>query len=148
MNLHLLDSPLYAPSFAVDVVFFVGYELGFILENNFSLSPNFIIGIIVFSVGIYINRTSDNKLISLRSESNEYQIPEGGLFNYISCPNHFGEIIEWLGFAIILWNLSALSFVLWTAYNLIPRALNHHQWYKQYFSNYPTSRKAVFPFIF
>ena len=128
--------------------FFVGYELGFILENNFSLSPNFIIGIIVFSVGIYINRTSDNKLISLRSESNEYQIPKGGLFNYISCPNHFGEIIEWLGFAIILWNLSALSFVLWTAYNLIPRALNHHQWYKQHFSNYPTSRKAVFPFIF
>ena len=92
--------------------FFVGYELGFILENNFSLSPNFIIGIIVFSAGIYINRTSDNKLISLRSESKEYQIPEGGLFNYISCPNHFGEIIEWLGFAIILWNLSALSFVL------------------------------------
>ena len=35
--------------------FFVGYELGFILENNFSLSPNFIIGIIVFSAGIYIN---------------------------------------------------------------------------------------------
>ncbi|HJN54440.1 MAG TPA: DUF1295 domain-containing protein [Flavobacteriaceae bacterium] len=127
---------------------FVGYELGFILENNFSLSPNFIIGIIVFSVGVYINKSTDNKLISLRSESKGYQIPEGGLFNYISCPNHFGEIIEWLGFAIILWNLSALSFSLWTMYNLIPRALNHHQWYKQHFSNYPTNRKAVFPFIF
>jgi len=128
--------------------FFLGYELGFILENNFSLSPNFIIGIIVFSVGAYINRISDNKLISLRAESNEYQIPKGRLFNYISCPNHFGEIIEWFGFAIILWNLSALSFALWTAYNLIPRSLNHHQWYKNYFSDYPTNRKAVFPFLF
>jgi len=128
--------------------FFVGYELGFILENNFSLNTHFIIGITVFILGVYINRSSDNKLISLRLKGKDYQIPEGGFFNYISCPNHFGEIIEWFGFAIILWNLSALSFALWTAYNLIPRALNHHQWYKQYFSNYPKNRKAVFPFLF
>ena len=127
---------------------FIGYELGFISNNNFSLEPHFIIGIIVFSLGVYINRTSDNKLISLRSESNSYQIPRGGLFKHVSCPNHFGEIIEWFGFAIILWNLSALSFALWTAYNLIPRSLNHHQWYKNYFSDYPTNRKAVFPFLF
>jgi len=127
---------------------FIGYELGFISNNNFSLEPHFIIGIIVFSLGVYINRTSDNKLISLRSESNGYQIPRGGLFKHVSCPNHFGEIIEWFGFAIILWNLSALSFALWTAYNLIPRSLNHHQWYKNYFSDYPTNRKAVFPFLF
>ena len=127
---------------------FIGYELGFISNNNFSLEPHFIIGIIVFSLGVYINRTSDNKLISLRSESNSYQIPRGGLFKHVSCPNHFGEIIEWFGFAIILWNLSALSFALWTAYNLIPRALNHHQWYKNYFSDYPTNRKAIFPFLF
>ena len=77
-----------------------------------------------------------------------YHIPNGFLYRYISAPNYFGEIIEWFGFAIILWNLSALSFALWTAYNLIPRALNHHQWYKQYFANYPTRRKAVFPFLF
>jgi steroid 5-alpha reductase family enzyme len=29
---------------------------------------------------------------------------------FISCPNHFGEIIEWIGFAVIAWNLPALSF--------------------------------------
>lgn len=127
---------------------FLGYELGFISENNFSLSTHFIIGVTVFILGAYINRSSDNKLISLRSESKDYQIPEGRLFNYISCSNHFGEIIEWFGFAIILWNLSAISFALWTAYNLIPRALNHHQWYKQYFPNYPKNRKAIFPFLF
>ncbi|RZP06573.1 MAG: hypothetical protein EVA44_02745 [Flavobacteriales bacterium] len=32
--------------------------------------------------------------------------------------------------------------------DLIPRALNHHQWYKNYFSDYPTNRKAIFPFLF
>ena len=128
--------------------FFVGYELGFISGNEFDLTPNFIIGSVVFAIGMYINRSSDNKLISLRSESTGYQIPRGGMFKYVSCPNLFGEIIEWFGFAIILWNLSALSFALWTAYNLIPRALNHHQWYKNNFSNYPSDRKAVFPFLF
>ena len=66
----------------------------------------------------------------------------------ISCPNHFGEIMEWLGFAIIVWNIGALSFALWTAFNLIPRSLNHHKWYNNYFGNYPKKkRKAVIPFI-
>ena len=55
--------------------------------------------------------------------------------------------MEWLGFAIIAWNIGALSFALWTAFNLIPRSLNHHKWYNNYFSNYPKKRKAVIPFI-
>ena len=97
---------------------------------------------------MYINRSSDNKLISLRKENKEYQIPQGGMFSYISCPNHFGEIIEWFGFAIIVFNLGALSFAFWTAFNLIPRAMNHHNWYKQSFVEYPKDRKAVIPFLF
>ena len=36
---------------------------------------------------------------------------------------------------------------LWTGFNLIPRALNHHEWYKENFKNYPKNRKAVIPFI-
>ena len=97
---------------------------------------------------MYINRSSDNKLISLRRENKEYQIPQGGMFDYISCPNHFGEIVEWIGFAIIVFNLGTLSFALWTAFNLIPRALNHHNWYINYFKDYPDKRKALIPYIF
>ena len=97
---------------------------------------------------MYINRFSDNKLISLRQENKEYQIPKGGMFKYISCPNHFGEIVEWTGFAVILFNIGGLSFALWTAFNLIPRSLNHHNWYINYFKDYPEDRKAVMPFIF
>ena len=68
-------------------------------------------------------------------------------FKYVSCPNYFGEIIEWFGYLIIAFSLPALSFVLWTGFNLIPRALNHHEWYKENFKNYPKNRKAVIPFI-
>jgi hypothetical protein len=34
-------------------------------------------------------------------------------------------------------NLKALSFALWTAANLIPRAVAHHKWYKSHFDDYP-----------
>ena len=126
--------------------FFVGYEIGNISQLDFGI--NTLIGLIVFFTGMYINRSSDNKLISLRKENKEYQIPQGGMFKYISCPNHFGEIIEWFGFAIIVFNLGALSFAFWTAFNLIPRAMNHHNWYKKSFVEYPKDRKAVIPFLF
>ena len=95
-----------------------------------------------------INVSSDEKLIHLRKKSTSgYQIPRGGLFEKISCPNFFGEIVEWAGFAIICWSLPALSFFVWTFCNLVPRALAHHKWYRSNFSDYPPGRKAVFPFI-
>ena len=105
------------------------------------------IGLIVFCLGMIINRHSDKKLISLRKKDQGYFIPKGGLFNYISCPNHFGEIVEWAGFAIIAWSIPALSFFIWTFCNLVPRALNHHQWYQSHFKDYPNNRKAIIPFI-
>ena len=125
--------------------FFVGYEIGNISQLNFGI--NTLIGLIIFFAGMYINRSSDNKLISLRKENKEYQIPKGGMFKYISCPNHFGEIVEWIGFTVIVFNLGTLSFALWTAFNLIPRALNHHNWYINHFKEYPVKRKAIIPFI-
>ena len=95
-----------------------------------------------------INNKSDSYLISLRkNKDNGYVIPKEGLFKYISCPNFFGEIIEWLGFAILTWSVAGLAFFLWTFFNLVPRALSHHKWYKKTFPEYPKERKAVFPFI-
>lgn len=129
-----------------------GYWLGFSAPPypaDWMTDPRFIIGAIIFVAGFGINQAADKKLISLRKDGTKgYFIPNGGLFNYISCPNFFGEIIEWSGFAIMAWNLPALSFAVWTAANLIPRALDHHKWYKSYFKEeYPENRKAVVPFL-
>ena len=111
-------------------------------------SPEFIIGFSIFLVGFFINNKSDSYLISLRKDRDGgYVIPEEGLFRFISCPNFFGEIIEWLGFAIMTWSVAGLAFFLWTFFNLVPRALSHHRWYKKTFPEYPEKRKAVFPFI-
>ena len=112
-------------------------------------SPHFIIGIILFFTGMLINLKSDNVLIQLRGKGETgYKIPHGFLFRHVSSPNLFGEIIEWSGFALMAWNLPALTFMVWTFANLVPRAKNHHDWYHRYFSDYPKERKVVFPYLF
>ena len=108
--------------------------------------PRFIVGLVVFVVGAAINQWSDTRLIGLRANGGGgYKIPRGGLFEWVSCPNHFGEIVQWSGFALMCWNLPALSFAVWTAANLIPRAVSHHQWYRRTFPDYPPDRRAVIP---
>ncbi len=128
-----------------------GYYLGFMsptYELSWLLDWRFILGLMVFIGGMYINWHADAILISLRKPGEtHYTIPTGWLYNYISCPNYLGEIIEWSGFALMAWNLPALSFVLWTAVNLLPRGLSHHKWYQQHFPDYPKNRKAILPFI-
>jgi len=127
-----------------------GYYLGWLADYPISWlsDPRFIGGIILFISGMTINWQADNTLIHLRKPGETgYVIPRGGLFNYISCPNHFGEIIEWSGFALMTWSSPALAFAVWTLVNLMPRALQHHKWYRDHFADYPAKRKAVFPFI-
>lgn len=123
---------------------------GYYLSTTNYLEINYyilLLGLVIFFTGLIINVNSDNKLIGLRlnNEENKYVIPNGGLFNYISCPNFFGELIEWLGFAIITLNLGSLSFFIWTFMNLVPRAISHHKWYKDNFKDYPKNRKAIIP---
>ncbi len=109
--------------------------------------PRFIIGIFLFFLGLIINRRSDRILFQLKDTNHLYQIPQGGLYGYISCPNYFGEIVQWIGFAIMTWSLPGLAFALWTMANLIPRAIQHHQWYKKTFPSYPEKRKAIIPYL-
>lgn len=125
-----------------------GYYLSFF--ENYSpdefVSWNFILGISFFAAGAWVNLKSDRILIGLRKPGEiGYKVPKGFLFEFISCPNHFGELIQWGGFALMAWNFPAATFFIWTAANLIPRALDHHKWYKTKFVNYPSGRKAIFP---
>lgn len=76
-----------------------------------------------------------------------YQVPQEGLYEWVSCPNYFGETIEWVGYAIASSSLAAAAFAFFTFANLAPRAHAHHKWYQQQFANYPASRKAYIPLI-
>lgn len=130
--------------------FLFGYYLGNfkVYTLDWLTSPQFIIGSIIFIVGAVINKYADTLLINLRNPNESgYKIPQGWLFKYISCPNLFGEVIEWMGFAILTWSLPGLAFFVWTFANLVPRAISHHKWYLNHFDNYPKKRKAIFPYL-
>ena len=110
------------------------------------LTPQFVLGSLLFLTGFVINRYADNTLRGLRKEGElGYKIPYGGLYEYISCPNYFGEIVEWFGWAIATWSWAGLAFAIWTFANLAPRARAHHKWYHRNFKEYPVERKALLP---
>lgn len=110
---------------------------------------NFILGSILFVSGFSINLWADHQLLNLRKNGAKgYILPQGGLFNYIASPNLSGEILEWIGFALIAQNYAAWAFAIWTMANLIPRCKDHYQWSKKTFQNYPKKRKILIPFIY
>ncbi|KAH7829697.1 putative 3-oxo-5-alpha-steroid 4-dehydrogenase 1 [Monocercomonoides exilis] len=119
-------------------------------DNSVFLRAHTYIGALIFFTGFFGNVRSDEILLHLRKPGdNNYYIPHGFLFEYVSSPNYFCEILEWFGFAVSTgFYPASLVFFIWTGANLAPRAISHHKWYKQKFgSKYPPNRKALIPFI-
>lgn len=116
--------------------------------NSWLLDPRFLVGSALFAFGLVINRLADRKLRDLREPGAfGYRIPRGGLYEWVSCPNYLGEIVEWIGWAIATWSLPGFAFAVWTIANLAPRARSHHAWYQRTFADYPDGRKALVPGI-
>ena len=117
-------------------------------DGSWLFDVRFIVGALLFALGFAINQHADWVLMNLRKPGETgYKIPRGGLYTYITCPNYFGEVLEWTGFAIASWSLPGLAFALYTFANLAPRARDHHRWYKQKFSDYPSERRVLIPFV-
>ena len=131
-----------------------GFVNGFGIFHNtlyaFSwfMTWRFLVGALLFILGFVINKSADESLRNLRKANPvAYLLPSGGLFNYISCPHYFGEMIEWAGWAVMTWSLPGLAFSGFTFANLFPRAISSHKWYKTNFPEYPPKRKAIIPFF-
>jgi protein-S-isoprenylcysteine O-methyltransferase Ste14 len=108
----------------------------------------FLVGLVLFLLGFGIHIHSDATLRSLRrSQQLEYAVPSGGLFRWVSCPNYFGELVQWAGWAVLTWSWPGFAFAVWTAANLIPRAIVSHSWYRATFPNYPRERRAIVPWV-
>ena len=117
-------------------------------SEDWFMSPAFLIGLSIFLFGMFINIKSDYIINSMkRNKGPGYHLPNQFLYKYLSAPNYFGEIIEWLGWAILTFSISGFVFLIWVIANLFPRAIAHHKWYIDKFDNYPKERKAIIPGI-
>mgnify|MGYP000814636674 CR=1 FL=1 len=113
--------------------------------------PYIWIGGIVFLAGMAINLHSDYIIRHLRKPGDtRHYIPRGGLFRYVTSANYFGELLEWVGFAIASWAWAGAVFAWWTFANLAPRAASLRRRYTEEFGEEFTrlGRKRIIPFIY
>jgi len=111
--------------------------------------PRFIIGCVLYVVGYVTNKWADIHLRGLRKPGDTgYVIPTAGLFHYITCPNYFGETLEWTGVLLVSWTWGAVVWLAFVLSTFIPRSIYNHRWYHSKFPDYPPNRKRLIPFIF
>ena len=115
------------------------------------LSPQFIIGTLVFFIGMGINIHSDSVIRSLRRPGDtRHYIPRAGMYRYVASGNYFGEFVEWCGYAVLTWSLGGVAFAIWTFANLAPRARSIHKRYISEFGDEYSrlGTKYMIPFIY
>lgn len=115
-------------------------------------SPQYIIGTVIFFLGMVINMHADRIIRKLRKDKNDnnYYIPYGWPFKKVSSANYFGEILEWVGFAVLCWSVAGLVFVIWSFANIVPRSKAVYERYTQFFGKEFTDLKRykIFPYIY
>ncbi|KAI8874285.1 hypothetical protein GQ42DRAFT_159869 [Ramicandelaber brevisporus] len=98
------------------------------------------------------NSKSSKSSKSSSSSSNKYSIPRGGMFDMVSCPHYFLEIVYYSYMWLLTGstaNITTLILVLYVAITLSISATSTHKWYKEHFGElYPLDRKRIIPAIF
>ena len=118
--------------------------------SDWLMTPQFICGTIIFFIGMYINIDSDRRIRNLRKPGDtKHYMPTGGMYNYVSSANYFGELTEWIGYAILTWSPAGVLFAVWTFANLGPRARSLTEKYEQEFGDEykKLGKKHIIPFI-
>uniref|UniRef100_A0A8C0J7X9 Steroid 5 alpha-reductase 1 n=1 Tax=Chelonoidis abingdonii TaxID=106734 RepID=A0A8C0J7X9_CHEAB len=115
-------------TFTLALIFCVynGYLQGRSLSNyaeypsGWLKGPCFIVGFAGWLSGMTINIYSDHILRNLRKPGETgYKIPRGGLFEYVTGANFFGEILEWFGFALASCTIESAAFAIFTFFILV-----------------------------
>ena len=113
--------------------------------------PRFLTGTAIFLIGWIINMHSDYVIRHLRKpgDTNHY-LPKKGLYKYVTSANYFGEITEWLGFAILTWSFAGLVFFWFSCCNLIPRSnAIYHKYEEEFPDEFDRKKlKRIIPFIY
>ncbi|XP_045584966.1 polyprenal reductase isoform X2 [Procambarus clarkii] len=112
-----------------------------------------IVGTIICFFGFAIQNKSLRMLAALRRNhgkkmKEKYMMPQGGLFEVVSCPHMFAEVVVYVGILVILRTHIGWSVVtIWVISNQIQVAIMNHKWYQETFKDYPCNRRAIIPFL-
>jgi 3-oxo-5-alpha-steroid 4-dehydrogenase 1 len=120
-------------------------------SHDWLRSPQFIVGTVLFFAGFVINLHSDYIIRHLRRPGDtRHYIPRGGMFRWVSSANYFGELVEWIGFAVLTWSWPGVIFAWWTLANLAPRANAIWENYEREFGEEFTRLrlKRMIPFVY
>ena len=147
-----------------DVVTEYLYYWGFATWNAFSVTSSsyreparwlVALGLAVFVVAELGNARAHRMLRDLRPVGTKTRvIPRGYLFERISCPHYFFEILSWVGFALVTETWAARAFLLVGAGILGSWAHARHVAYRKDFDGregrelYPAARRALIPGVF
>lgn len=111
----------------------------------------FILGVLIFFTGMFINWHSDYIIRHLRKPGDsKHYLPHGGLYDYVTSANYFGEIVEWAGWTVLTGSWAGFVFFWFTCANLVPRANSIYHKYEVEFADEFKQRKLkrIFPFIY
>ncbi|KAH9413361.1 Steroid 5 alpha-reductase 3 [Dermatophagoides pteronyssinus] len=171
-SLRRLYETFYVSKFSDNTINFVHYFVGILFyltiglatynnddngdferHNSTDLSSSMMI-VIIFIASSIVQYQSHQILANLRNNKpntkNDYFIPQGGLFDYISCPHYLSEIIIY----VCLWLLSNRSnlwstMLMFVIVNQTIAAQISNRWYRKRFGDrYPKTIKALIPFMF
>ncbi|CAK9162046.1 unnamed protein product [Ilex paraguariensis] len=111
------------------------------------------IGAAIFFWGWIHQRRCHAILGSLRESTEQiedYVIPEGDWFEYVSSPHYLAEIVIYAGLVVASGGLDLTIWLLFgfVVTNLVFAAAETHRWYLRKFDNYPPNRFAIIPFVY
>lgn len=111
----------------------------------------FYVGLLLYALGEFFNLQVHLTLRGLRSSGGaERGIPEGFLFDLVTCPNYLTESVSWLGvFLISGFNWSVLVFIVASVWQMREWAIKKEKRYRKEFGDkYKKKRYTMFPGIF
>ena len=114
-------------------------------------SWHLIVGFPWFCVFMILNFICHMRLKYMRPKgTNAFVIPHGGLFEYITCPNYFCEIMTWFGFNILTgFTPFGVAFNIVGTLQMLQWATQRKAKFVKLFGDeWPKKRWVLFPFIY
>ncbi|KAK5101810.1 3-oxo-5a-steroid 4- dehydrogenase [Lithohypha guttulata] len=107
-------------------------------------------GLALYGIGELLNLQSHLTLMNLRSPGgSERAIPQGWLFNLVTCPNYMTEALSWLGVLLVSnFSLSVVVFILVSVGQMMQWSKKKENRYRKEFgSQYKKKRYTMLPGI-